>query len=103
MHHRGAGRGFLSLSPEPVASNPGKAVFLHFFQQVFLQFLQDTTDMKQERQRNTCLPKFEAVNESPSIFEGVFRHFVINLSDKNHHHSEVQGHRRADNRFQENM
>ena len=78
------GGAFLSLSPEPVASNPGKAVFLHFFQQVFLQFLQDTTDMKQERQRNTCLPKFEAVNESPSIFEGVFRH----LSDKNHHHGD---------------
>ena len=32
--------------------------------------------------KKSILPKFEAVNESPSIFEGVFRHFVINLSEK---------------------
>ena len=56
-----------------------------------------------ENQKDIQLP-FEAANESPSIFEVVFRHFVITLSEKKIIIvvNEVQGHRRADNRFQEN-
>ena len=56
-----------------------------------------------KRERNTCLPKFEEINESPFIFEGVFRHFLLSLSEKNHHHGGFHGHRIADNRFQENV
>ena len=58
------GGAFLSLSPEPVASNPGKAVFLQFFSAIFLQFLQATTNMTQKRERNTRVPKFEAIEEA---------------------------------------
>ena len=47
------GGAFLSLSPEPVASNLCQAVFLQLFQA--------TTNMKQEGEKNTCLHKFEAI------------------------------------------
>ena len=61
VHRRGAGRGFSTNFPSAKVLKSGKAVFLQFFSAIFLQFLQATTNMTQKRERNTCVPKFEAI------------------------------------------